>query len=50
VRLFGFILSGFIRPQALEVLLSWSCKWKEYNKEAFKALRKEVKRSLDPGS
>jgi cellulose synthase/poly-beta-1,6-N-acetylglucosamine synthase-like glycosyltransferase len=50
IRLFGFILSGLIKPQALEVLLSWSCKWKEYDKEAFKALRKEVKRSLDPGS
>jgi cellulose synthase/poly-beta-1,6-N-acetylglucosamine synthase-like glycosyltransferase len=50
IRLFGFILSTFVKPQALEVLLSWSCKWKEYNKEAFKALRKEVKTSLDPGS
>ena len=50
IRLFGFILSTFIKPQALEVLLSWSCKWKDYNKDAFKALRKEVRTSLDPNS
>jgi cellulose synthase/poly-beta-1,6-N-acetylglucosamine synthase-like glycosyltransferase len=50
IRLFGFILSALIKPQALEVLLSWSCKWKEYNNESFKALRKEVRASLDPGS
>jgi cellulose synthase/poly-beta-1,6-N-acetylglucosamine synthase-like glycosyltransferase len=49
VRLVGFILSALVKPQALEVLLSWSCKWKEYNKGAFEALRKEVKTSLDPG-
>jgi cellulose synthase/poly-beta-1,6-N-acetylglucosamine synthase-like glycosyltransferase len=50
IRLFGFILSALIKPQAVEVLLSWSCKWKEYNKDSFQALRKEVKASLDPGS
>ena len=48
VRLLGFILSALVKPQALEVLLSWSCKWKQYNEDAFKALRKEVKTSLDP--
>jgi cellulose synthase/poly-beta-1,6-N-acetylglucosamine synthase-like glycosyltransferase len=49
VRLVGFILSALVKPQALEVMLSWSCKWKKYNKDAFKALRKEVRASLDPG-
>jgi cellulose synthase/poly-beta-1,6-N-acetylglucosamine synthase-like glycosyltransferase len=48
VRLVGFILSALVKPQALEVMLSWSCKWKEYDKNAFKALRREVKASLDP--
>jgi cellulose synthase/poly-beta-1,6-N-acetylglucosamine synthase-like glycosyltransferase len=49
LRVVGFILSALVKPQALEVMLSWSCKWKEYNKDAFKALRKEVRASLDPG-
>jgi cellulose synthase/poly-beta-1,6-N-acetylglucosamine synthase-like glycosyltransferase len=48
LRVVGFILSALVKPQALEVMLSWSCKWKEYNKDAFKALRKEVRASLDP--
>jgi hypothetical protein len=32
----------------MEVLLSWSSRWKKYNTKSFKALRKEVNTSVDP--
>jgi cellulose synthase/poly-beta-1,6-N-acetylglucosamine synthase-like glycosyltransferase len=49
LRLVSFILSTLIKPQTMEILLSWSCRWKQYSKESFEDLRKEVKRSVDPG-
>jgi cellulose synthase/poly-beta-1,6-N-acetylglucosamine synthase-like glycosyltransferase len=49
LRLVGFILSTLVKPQTMEILLSWSCRWKQYSKESFEDLRKEVKRSVDPG-
>jgi biofilm PGA synthesis N-glycosyltransferase PgaC len=48
LRLLSFILSTLVKPQAMTTLLSWSCKWKEYSKESFEDLRKEVRRSVDP--
>jgi cellulose synthase/poly-beta-1,6-N-acetylglucosamine synthase-like glycosyltransferase len=48
MRLVSMILGLIVKPQLAEVLLSWSAKWKEYNTKSFKALRKEVNRSVDP--
>ena len=48
VRLYGIIVRMLVKPVAMEVLLHWSSKWKDYNHESFEDLRKEVKR-VDPG-
>jgi cellulose synthase/poly-beta-1,6-N-acetylglucosamine synthase-like glycosyltransferase len=50
LRALGIILSVLVRPLATETILSWSSRWKDYNNTAFQDLRKEVKRSIDPGS
>jgi cellulose synthase/poly-beta-1,6-N-acetylglucosamine synthase-like glycosyltransferase len=42
------IVGSWIRPIAMETLLRWSSKWKEYDKKAYEALRQEVKKSIDP--
>ena len=48
VRIFGWIVKMLAKPVAMEVLLHWSSKWKDYNHDSFEDLRKEVK-SVDPG-
>ncbi|HEY6756265.1 MAG TPA: glycosyltransferase family 2 protein [Nitrososphaera sp.] len=48
LRLFNFILNAVIKPQVLDVMLNWSSRWKEYNDQSFKDLRKVVNRSVDP--
>ncbi len=48
-RLATWILNYSVKPQVMEILFSWSSKWREYNTQSFKALRKEVNRSVDPG-
>jgi cellulose synthase/poly-beta-1,6-N-acetylglucosamine synthase-like glycosyltransferase len=48
LRLVGIILIMLVRPQAVENLLHWSSKWKEYNKESLADLRREVRRNADP--
>jgi cellulose synthase/poly-beta-1,6-N-acetylglucosamine synthase-like glycosyltransferase len=44
----GLILSTMVRPLALEILLSWSSKHKEYDDDAYGELTREMKRSIDP--
>lgn len=48
VRFLVIILNWIVKPQALEVLLSWSVRWKEYTSESFRDLRKVVHTSIDP--
>jgi cellulose synthase/poly-beta-1,6-N-acetylglucosamine synthase-like glycosyltransferase len=48
MRFLVIILNWIVKPQALEVLLSWSVRWKEYTSESFKDLRKVVHTSIDP--
>lgn len=48
VRFLTLIINWIVKPQAVEVLLKFSARWKEYNDESFKDLRKEVHRSVDP--
>ena len=48
LRVMSFVLSTIVRPQALEILLSWSSKHKEYNENAYDELAMEMKKSVDP--
>ena len=48
LRVMSFVLSTIVRPQALEILLSWSSKHKEYNENAYDELSMEMKKSVDP--
>jgi cellulose synthase/poly-beta-1,6-N-acetylglucosamine synthase-like glycosyltransferase len=47
-RFLVMILNWIVKPQALEVLLSWSGRWKDYTSESFRDLRKIVHSSIDP--
>ena len=40
IRLLNFILNAIVKPQVIDVMLFWSSKWKEYNTESFRDLRK----------
>jgi hypothetical protein len=48
MRLMHMVTSFGVRPVVINVLLSWSVRWKEYSTESFKDLRKVVNRSIDP--
>jgi hypothetical protein len=48
MRLTHMIISYVVRPLVINVMLSWSTRWKEYSTESFKDLRKVVNRSIDP--
>lgn len=48
IRLVNLLLNVIVKPQVVDVLLSWSSRWKGYTNESFKDLRREVKRSVDP--
>jgi hypothetical protein len=48
MRLMHMIISYVVRLLVINVLLSWSTRWKEYSTESFKDLRKVVNRSIDP--
>jgi cellulose synthase/poly-beta-1,6-N-acetylglucosamine synthase-like glycosyltransferase len=48
MRLAHMIISFGVRPLVINVLLSWSTRWKEYSTESFKDLRKTVNISIDP--
>jgi cellulose synthase/poly-beta-1,6-N-acetylglucosamine synthase-like glycosyltransferase len=48
VRFLVLVSNWIVKPQAVEVLLTWSARWKEYNDESFRDLRKEVNKSVDP--
>jgi cellulose synthase/poly-beta-1,6-N-acetylglucosamine synthase-like glycosyltransferase len=47
-RIIPLILTVFVKPQVMEVILSWSSRWSKYSTDSFKDLRREVKRSVDP--
>jgi cellulose synthase/poly-beta-1,6-N-acetylglucosamine synthase-like glycosyltransferase len=47
-RLAHMIITLVVRPLVINVLLSWSTKWNEYNTQSFKDLRRVVNRSIDP--
>jgi len=42
------MITLIVRPLVINVLLSWSTRWKEYNTQSFKDLRRVVNRSIDP--
>jgi cellulose synthase/poly-beta-1,6-N-acetylglucosamine synthase-like glycosyltransferase len=48
IRLMNFILNAVVKPQVIDVMLFWSSKWKEYNNDSFKDLRRVVSKSVDP--
>ena len=48
LRLVNFILNTIVKPQVIDVMLYWSSRWKGYNDESFRDLRKIVNRSIDP--
>jgi cellulose synthase/poly-beta-1,6-N-acetylglucosamine synthase-like glycosyltransferase len=48
MRIMQMIIGFGVRPLVINVLLSWSIRWKEYNTESFKDLRKTVNASIDP--
>jgi cellulose synthase/poly-beta-1,6-N-acetylglucosamine synthase-like glycosyltransferase len=43
-----FLVTTLTTVIAMEIALCWSSKWKEYNPLAYKALREEMKRNVDP--
>jgi hypothetical protein len=44
----NLLLNLVVKPQVVEILLSWSSRWKTYSTESFKDLRREVRRNVDP--
>jgi cellulose synthase/poly-beta-1,6-N-acetylglucosamine synthase-like glycosyltransferase len=48
LRAVNLLLNLVVKPQVLEILLSWSTRWKKYSTESFKDLRREVRRNVDP--
>jgi cellulose synthase/poly-beta-1,6-N-acetylglucosamine synthase-like glycosyltransferase len=48
IRLVNLLLNLLVKPQVVDVLLHWSSKWKVYNDDSFRDLRKEVNKSIDP--
>jgi len=47
IRVIDLMVSLVVRMVVIDALLHWSVKWRTYNTESFKALRKVVKR-IDP--
>ncbi|VVC06052.1 Glycosyltransferase AglD [uncultured archaeon] len=43
MRLYGIIIGGFVAPEAIELLLIWSSKWKQNNFKSYTALRQILK-------
>ena len=48
MRLMHMMITLIVRPLVINVLLAWSTRWKEYNTQSFKDLRRVVNRSIDP--
>jgi hypothetical protein len=48
MRLMHMLITLIVRPLVINVLLSWATRWKEYNTQSFKDLRRVVNRSIDP--
>ena len=46
MRLYYLILSVFFKPEAMEILLVWSSKWKQHTKESNDALRKTIQKGI----
>ena len=42
LRAFNLIQSLILRPEALEIILNWSSKWKEHTRESYNQLRKDM--------
>jgi cellulose synthase/poly-beta-1,6-N-acetylglucosamine synthase-like glycosyltransferase len=47
LRLISMIITIVVRPLVMNALLRWSLRWKQYDTESFRALRRVVK-SVDP--
>jgi cellulose synthase/poly-beta-1,6-N-acetylglucosamine synthase-like glycosyltransferase len=48
IHLMNFMLNAVVKPQVVDVMLFWSSRWKQYNDESFKDLRRVVSKSVDP--
>ena len=46
MRLYGIVIGGFIAPEAIELLLIWSSKWKQNNSKSYIALRQILKQRV----
>ncbi len=46
MRLYSLVHQMLFRTEALEILLTWSSRWRVHNKESFHALRKTLKASM----
>jgi cellulose synthase/poly-beta-1,6-N-acetylglucosamine synthase-like glycosyltransferase len=48
MRILMLIIIMYVKPQITEAVLAWSSKWPEYNYEAYKDLKRTVRKSIDP--
>jgi cellulose synthase/poly-beta-1,6-N-acetylglucosamine synthase-like glycosyltransferase len=48
MRVLNLAISMWVKILATEAILSWSSKWSEYTDEAFRDLRKYMRRNIDP--
>jgi cellulose synthase/poly-beta-1,6-N-acetylglucosamine synthase-like glycosyltransferase len=48
MRFLNIIISMWVKILATEAILSWSSKWSKYNDEAFRDLRRYMRRNIDP--
>ncbi len=48
MRFLNLLISMWVKILATEAVLSWSSKWSKYNDEAFRDLRKYMRRNIDP--
>jgi cellulose synthase/poly-beta-1,6-N-acetylglucosamine synthase-like glycosyltransferase len=48
MRFLNLIVSMWVKITATEAILSWSSKYSKYNDDAFRDLRKYVRRNIDP--
>lgn len=46
MRLYVLVLTVFFKPEAMEILLFWSSKWKQHTKESNDALKKIIKKPI----
>jgi cellulose synthase/poly-beta-1,6-N-acetylglucosamine synthase-like glycosyltransferase len=46
MQLYGVIIGRFVAPEAIEILLNWSSKWKQNDYKSYKALRQILKQRV----